>query len=426
MVTVQPLNHRAISRWSGAVLVVFILIGLSFGTWLSRLPAVRDALGASTFEMSIYGLCLAIGSVVGLLVSGYSVQWLGPRRALAVTIVAQAITLPTAVALILGSWIPLGLAVLFVYGFMLSTADVAMNVSGANAERALGRPRLPLMHAGYSLGAVGAMGLGAMAEAFGLAVELHFALVFGCIVIVALAVLPRLPRDEERARAGAEPVPALPSASASVPTNTAVDRLAPPSRRRYSPWRDPRILVAGAIAFAAGLLEGTPSDWLPLALVDGRGFTNENGAIMLGVFFASLMVVRLLGSVLLQRWGRVLVLRLSAVSATVGVVTVVAVPGAVAAVIGTIAWGLGTALVLPIAISSAADRAQHAVRGVAAVSAMGYVSMLVGPMGFGFLGEHIGLLSAFWVLLVFTALIGVLAGFMRESEAAHYRGRAPF
>ena len=78
-------------------------------------------------------------------------------------------------------------------------------------------------------------------------------------------------------------------------------------------------------------------------------------------------------------------------------------PQPFAIVLGTIAWGLGSGLGWPIAIAAAADRRETAIRGVAAVSALGYASMLIGPMAFGFLGEHIG-----WNVLV--SLLLVLAG----------------
>lgn len=455
----QPPDPPAISRWTRAVLIIFVLIGLSFGTWLSRLPAVRDHLDATTVEMSIYGLCLAAGSVIGLIISGHMVQRLGPRLTLAITIAIQVVALPAAISIILAGWIPLGLVVLFAYGFGFSTADVAMNVSGANAERALGRPRLPLMHAGYSTGTVAAMGLGALAEAVGMPVQLHFILVFAAVLLISALVLPLIPADEQRVREAAEtqrdapgtttahpdpvdstgPIPVIDSAAGIEPALAAVTgsisiarpramrrngrpgwrrRVVDPPKPvgRYSPWRDPRILVIGAIALATGIVEGTASDWLPLALVDGRGIGNETGALILGIFFASIMAVRLAGSFLLQRLGRVLTLRLSAVLATVGILTVILAPQPFAIVLGTIAWGLGSGLGWPIAIAAAADRRETAIRGVAAVSALGYASMLIGPMAFGFLGEHIGLLNAFWALLFFTLLSGVLAPAAREQR----------
>jgi MFS family permease len=99
------------------------------------------------------------------------------------------------------------------------------------------------------------------------------------------------------------------------------------------------------------------------------------------------------------------VLRASAVLAAAGVVTTILAPGTPGAVLGVLAWGVGTGLGWPIAISAAADRADTAARDVAAVSAIGYGAMLVGPMAFGFLGEHIGLLTAFWALLPFAVYV---------------------
>ncbi|WP_024357015.1 MFS transporter [Leucobacter chironomi] len=421
-------------RWVRTVPVVFLLVGMGFGTWLSRLPAVRDQLGASATEMSVYGLCLAVGSLAGLMLSGRIVHRFGPRRTIFVGTIAMTITLPSAAAIIVSGAIPPGLVVLFAYGFAFSICDVAMNVSGANAEAAFGRPRMPLMHAGYSLGAVAATGLGGLAEALRVPVPVHFAAVMLVSAVALFALLRNLPRDEYAARSAAErasverdpatgPIPVIDSAAGQQPAFTTVTgsipvqrpgldgapgdgtAQAPGSARPYSPWRDPRIFFIGLLTLSFGLFEGTASDWLPLALVDGRGLSNQLGSVMLSVFFAAVMAVRIAGSWLILRFGRVPVLRASAVLAAAGVVMTILLPGTAGAVVGVLAWGVGTSLGWPIAISAAADRADTAARDVAAVSALGYGSMLVGPMAFGFLGEHIGLLSAFWALLPFAVYV---------------------
>ncbi|GAB2563155.1 MFS transporter [Leucobacter ruminantium] len=428
---------------------LFFVIGLGFGSWLSRLPAVRDQLGASAVEMSVYGLCLAAGSLLGLVFSGQIVHRFGPRRVLCVAGFTTFVALPGAAAIVLSGAIPLGLAVLFVYGIAFSIADVAMNVSGANAEAALGRPRMPLMHAGYSLGAVAATGVGALAEALSVPVPLHFAIVMLASAAVLVALLPVLPRDERTARHGTDPspntgaipvidsaagqqpafspvtgsIPVIEQGSTAPPASAAHDADAPArgagtgsgtgTAGRYSPWRDPRILLIGLIALTFGLFEGTASDWLPLALVDGRGLSNQLGTVMLSVFFAAVVAVRIIGSWLLERFGRVAVLRCSAVVAAAGVAMTILLPGTAGAVCGVVAWGIGMSLGWPIAISAAADRAETAARSVAAVSAVGYGAMLIGPLAFGFLGEHIGLLNSFWALMPFTVYTAVAATIAR-------------
>ncbi len=105
--------------------------------------------------MTVFGLCLATGSVVGLIISGQVVQRFGAKRTLLVTGLSQVVALPIALAIVLNGSIPFGVvAGSSCTGSSFATADVAMNAGGAGSERALGRSRLPLMHAGYSIGAM--------------------------------------------------------------------------------------------------------------------------------------------------------------------------------------------------------------------------------------------------------------------------------
>lgn len=446
-----------------AIFVIFFVTGFSFGTWLSRLPSLRDALGATTVEMSFYGLCLAAGSIVGILLSGRLIERFGPRRMITITVALQVVALPGAAALFVAGHLLPGLAVLFLFGSSFSTTDISMNVSGAGAERAEGRPRMPLMHGFYSIGMVASLSLGALAELLRLTLTAHFLLAVAVIAVASFAVIRMIPSDESRFTidedhptldaSGLVPViesssdSLLLSATDSVPiipahvaeaarlggahavadargaegvgtgTNTAAAAGPGSTKGRYTPWTDKRVLLIGLITVSAGLLEGVPADWLPLALVDGRGVSNEIGALMLGVFFVAVVAARLAGSALLTRFGRVAVVRGSLTVAATGVLVITLFDGPAAMVVGTIAWGLGTGVSWPVTISASADRPKTAARDVAAVSAIGYASMLIGPMVFGVLGEQFGLLRSFWVLFAFVVLAFALASVLRQPEA---------
>ena len=442
MTAQHSLDTFAAVRWIRAILVIFFLMGFGFGTWLSRLPTLRDSLGASTLEMSIYGLCLAAGSLTGMMLSARAVERFGPRKMMAFTIALQVVALPLTVVFMLAGSIPLGVIALFIYGLNFSAADVAMNVSGANSERVYGKPRLPLMHAFYSIGAMLSMGVGSAAEAMKVPLQPHFIAVGLLIGLAGFAVLGWVPRDESALRPPAShpplvttgPVPVVTSptdddlatVTGSVPVIPAHAATGAPvsdgalaadaSKRRYNPWRDPRVICIGLITLSAGLVEGAPADWLPLALVDGRGVTNEFGALMLALFYGAVVTARLAGAALLTRFTRVTVLRTSLAIAAIGILTVVLVPGPVPMIVGTILWGLGAGVCWPITISAAADRHETAARDVATVSAIGYTSMLLGPMAFGVLGEQIGLLPAFIVLPIFVVLGILLASVTREPK----------
>lgn len=405
-----------------ACLVLFFAMGFSFATWLSRLPSLRDEMQASTLQMSVYGLCLAVGSLAGLIFSGGLIERTGPRRTMLVSIIVKCAMLPLAALLLVNGQVAVGLIALFIYGVSFSLTDIAMNVSGANAEHVFARPRLTLMHACYSLGAVAALGLGAAAEALRVSLQLHFVIVMVVIAAVGLGVLRWIPRDEAalRERMSADQVVAA-AATGPIPVvnvfaeqpPAAVTPALTPGTRRYSPWRDPRVLLIGLITLSAGLFEGSASDWLPLALVDGRGVSNEFGAIMLGLFYASVVASRLIATPLLMRFSRTAVLRVGLSLGSIGVLVVSLVPGPTAMIIGTLAWGFGAGAAWPITISAAADRAKTAIRDVAAVSAIGYTSMLIGPMAFGFLGEVTGLLQAFLLLPLFGIVAVLVAGVTR-------------
>lgn len=410
----RSIDHRFAARWTSGILVVFALLGLGFGSWLGRLPAVRDHLDASTLQMSWFGLALALGSLTGLVFAGRTVSWLGPRRALAIGIVGQAVAMPAAAILFWSGALAPAIACLSLFGFVFGTSDVAMNVSGAGAERALGKPRMPLFHAAFSLGSVGAMGIGALAESAGVPVPVHLSAIFAVIVVCAVIALPLLP---PWAREEPEPE-ALPSVrTGPIPVPAEHTGAATPDRR-YNPWREPRILIIGLIAMGMSLAEGVASDWLPLALADGRGFSNEAAALTLGVFFVTMTLTRVAGSWLLSRFGRVLVLRSGSILVIIGLVVVILVPFAWASVVGAVLWGVGCAFGFPIGISAAADNPATAVRDVAAVSAIAYTAFLLGPITIGFLGEHVGLLAAFWPLVAFAAFVLIAAGTAREPGRA--------
>lgn len=401
------------SRWTFGVLVVFTMFGFGFGNWLARIPAVRDRLGASTFEMSVIGLTLAAGSLIGLVFAGRTVTWLGPRRAIFYGALGQAIFMPLGATLLwFGVPIP-GMLALACYGFFFSTSDVAMNVSGAAAERALGKSRMPILHGGYSFGGVSAMGVGALAEMLKVPVPIHLSVVFGLVVAGILFAIRRIPRVEPGASL-AEPLPVSTSTGPIQLLANPAAETSPERPSSYNPWRDPRIIVIGFVAMSLSLTEGTATDWLPLALADHRGFTNSAAALALGVFFVAMLSTRAAGSLLLERFGRVAILRASAITAGTSILLLNVLPFSWAAYVCAGLWGVGSALGFPIGISAAADDPEKAVRGVATVSAIAYAAFLVGPMAIGLLGEHLGLLNAFLPLVAFLIFVIFAAGAARE------------
>src|SRR5690606_39632814 len=77
-------------------------------------------------------------------------------------------------------------------------------------------------------------------------------------------------------------------------------------------WKDPSTLMIGVIVMGMAFAEGSANDWLSLVMVEGHGVDKPTGALVFGIFVTSLIVGRLAGVRILDRFRRVPVLRASA------------------------------------------------------------------------------------------------------------------
>jgi len=398
------LTRKQVVAWRNAMFVIFAICGMAMASWVARVPAVRDMLGASTLEMGVLIFGIAAGSILGLLASSHIIARLGARRTIALCLtVAPAGFVVAGFAASFGSSFVLVFIGLAIFGAGASVCDVAMNVSGAANERALRRAIMPIYHAFFSFGTMLGAALGAVAEHAGVPIWAHIGAI-ALIMFGAAQVAVRFAQSEHLVEDGEEEIPA--------------DDHSKSWRGRLSIWRDPRTLFIGLIVLGMAFAEGSANDWLALAMVDGHGVDNASGAIMFGVFVTAMTVGRLSGVILLDRFGRVPVLRGSALLAIAGLILVIFVPNATVAVVGIVMWGLGSALGFPVGMSAAADDPKTAAARVSAVATIGYCAFLVGPPVIGLLGEHFGILNALLVVLVLVTVAGVASGAAREPKLA--------
>ncbi len=386
----------ALLRWRNAVLAIFAASGFAFANWAARVPNVRDILGASTREMGILILGIAIGAILGLVASSHVIAHFGATASIRGFLVATAGGL-AAVGLIAevapGFW--LLFAALVVLGAGNSIVDVAMNLSGAANERRIGKTLMPLFHALFSLGTMLGAGFGALTEQVGVPIGAHLGLVGLTLVVLAFYACRHLrpaeePASEEDGKAG--------------------------WRTRLAAWTDVRVLLIGLIVLGMAFTEGTANDWLSLSMVDGYGLSNPGGATVFAVFVTAMTAGRLCGGAVLDRFGRIPVLAGTALLAFAGLLLVIIGPTAPVAIAGVVLWGLGASLGFPVGMSAAADDPVKATANVAAVATIGYVAFLIGPPLIGLLGEEVGLRNAFFVVLVLVAVALLCSPAAREPK----------
>jgi MFS family permease len=397
------LTRRQVISWRNAIFAIFAICGVGMASWVSRVPSVRDALHASTSEMGLLLFGIAVGSILGLLASSHILARIGVRTTILLALTIGPVGF--AVAGFGASFVPvygIVFAGLALFGAAFSICDVAMNVLGAANERVLGRAIMPIFHAFFSFGTVLGAGLGAIAAAVHLAIWIHMGLIAVMMVITVLIAIRYFQSEHIVDGDSAE---------------TAGDAHRMTWRDRLGIWRDPRTILIGLIVLGMAFTEGSANDWLALASVDGHGVTNAEGAAIFGVFVAAMTIGRLAGVKLLDRFGRVPVLRACAALAAVGLLIFIFVPIVWVAIIGVVLWGLGASLGFPVGMSAAADDPKTAGARVSAVATIGYFAFLVGPPVIGFLGQHFGLLHGLLVVLVLIIVAGFCSGAARNPYA---------
>jgi predicted MFS family arabinose efflux permease len=378
-----------------AVAVAFVVNGLVFASFISRTPALRDTLGLSPAQLGLLLLCVSVGAVSGLPLSGPIVSRVGTGRAVLGGSLSIGLGLTGLGVGLLTASVVLAAPSLVLVGLGMGVWDVAMNVQGADVERRLGRSLMPRLHAAFSLGTVAGAGVGALSASAGvpLAVQVLAAAALAP-VSMAFAVRRFLPDaaepGEERTRGS--------SALAA--------------------WREPRTLAIGLMVLGFAFTEGSANDWMAVAMVDGYGTSETVGAVGFGVFVAAMTVARLVGGTALERYGRVVVLRATAAFGLTGLLLVLLGGSAQVAMVGAVLWGFGAALGFPVGMSAGADDPARAAGRVSVISSIGYTAFLAGPPLIGLLAEHVGILGALFVVVAALALGLVAAGAARPQPPA--------
>ncbi|KAA9149085.1 MFS transporter [Microbacterium lushaniae] len=391
-------------RWRAAIFAIFLASGLSIATWASRVPAIKSGLEIDNIAVGLLLLGAGIASIIGLSIAPIVLARAGARRGMLTALVIVGIGVATiGIGTDLLSSYPVVLVGLALFGFGNGAVDVMMNVQGAAIEKSSGRTLLPLFHAFFSFGTVIGAGLGVVAAALEITVLAHTGLMGAVIVLLALVSVAGIPARED---AG---VDAAPTAR-------------PPWRERVlvaaSAWREPRTYALGVIMLGMAFAEGGANDWLPLAVVEDHGADEAFGAAALTVFSVAMTVVRVLGGPLVDRVGRVAVLRTLAFTAAAGLLLFIFAPTLPLVFLGAALWGAGASLGFPLGMSAAADDPEKAPARVSAAATIGYVAFLCGPPILGFISENVGLLNTLLVIVVLIVLSGLFSSAARPLAVA--------
>jgi len=360
-----------------ATTLVFFMTGWGYAAWATRIPAVKDELDLSAGALGLAILGLEAGAIAGLPAGGALVARIGSRAALR----AGFAVLPAALlAIAFASGLGALAAALALMAVATSVIDVAMNAQGVELERRYQRPILSGLHAGHPFGLAAGGLAGTLAAAAGVSLGTHFAAAAGMTFVAAIGATFWLVRESS------------------------------PDGRRAFVRPNGRLLLLGAIAFCAFLLDGAAYNWSAVHVRIEHDAPGGLAAAAFTLLSLSLALGRLFGDRIVARHGRARVVEGCGAVAAAGSAVAIVAPSAAASIAGWALLGLGLAALAPTVLG-AAPAAGDAPPGVAiaAVTTIGYLGSFTGPPAIGALAQLGDLSSALALLVAVSVLMTVLA-----------------
>ena len=365
-----------------AARVGFFMAGFGLSVWAPLVPYVRARIEMSDALFGSLLLCIGLGSLSWMPLSGVLVSRHGIRPVVLASVLFLVLAL-AAVALTNSIWL-LALA-LFCFGGSLGVIDVVLNIQGVLIERETGKRYMSNFHGMFSLGSIsGALAL-TVALTLGLAPEAATLLMVALVLLANLLVARGFLR--ERAPTG--------GVVFMRPTGL--------------------VLLVGSLCFVVYLAEGAVLDWSALFLTEQKALDTALGGLGYASFALMVTIARFTGAPLINALGTARVISFGGLLAALGIAIGLFTEHWAFALLGYGLCGLGCANVSPVLISSLSRQQVVPVhQAVTAATTLGFAGVLAGPALMGVIAHYASLTFAFG--LVALMLAGLVLGSRRFAE----------
>ena len=347
-------------------------------------PFVKISLDLDEAHLGGLLLCVGLGALVvmpfcGGLVAKRGAKFLLRRALFLIPFILFIINFSTNVFLTA--------ILLFFFGMVFGSIDVAMNVHAVEVDRRSKKRLIAGFHALYSLGSVlGALGMAALLNA---GIQLVYAvggLLLLCLLLWLMTSSSLLP---DAGKAGDC------SKSFVIPKGF--------------------VLCLGLICLLLFMIEGAVLDWGGVFLVEEKNAAIENAGLAFAAFSTAMTLMRLLGDKLIVYAGPRKCVRYGSFLGALMLIGCVVFPQYWIVIGMFFILGIGLANVVPIAFASTADQKEMPMSlALAAVTTLGYTGQLAGPALIGFVAKMTSLSVAFSILALFLVIVGFSSNIFRK------------
>ena len=377
------LDAKTFRRARIGTAISFFLNGFGHGTFVARIPDLKNQLGISN---SVLGTSLFFGAA-GVLASLQLAGWLCAKYGSGPTTKYLNFSLlitPPLIGLNLGLvWFCFSL---LINGFIFAAQDVAMNAHGSTLEVNSKYRVMSKFHALWSLGAFSGGALGGVATQFKISPLINFVCI--AIVILILSILIR-----------------------NLYLKSSVDKHE--LQHRVKKKRPKVFFILGLLGLCAAVGEGAAADWGGILI---RDTFNANGfmvALPFVLFCTTMVIGRLSGDFLAHKFGTKNLIVAAGLIAGFGLAAGLSIGGQLGVLVAWFILGSGISVVIPMMFSAAGSIADKEYKNqisggeaIAIVSGVTYFGFVAGPPLMGYIADHISLR---WAMLIPAALALVLS-----------------
>lgn len=379
----MPPSTPTQARW--AVAATFLLHGILVGAWVPHIPLAKERLDVGPGVFGLALLAFAGGAVCAMPVAGALINRFGSA---ALTTITGLLFCLTFLGPILAPTLPTFIVAGFFLGMTIGSMDVSMNAHGIAVEKALKRPTMSMLHAGFSIGGtIGAFMGAALLKAYG---ELAQALIIAglCAAIQLASARFYLQADVDKGLSGS-----------------------------HFAWPTRATIGLGLLCFLALMVEGSILDWAAIMMRQKFEIDAGFAALGFGFYQAGMAGARLTGDWIRLRVGAVRMVLWSAILAAGGTALALSAPSPYLALAAFVFAGLGLGNIAPVLFAGGGRLEPDAPgRGIAAVTTLGYSGFLLGPPLIGFVAQVTDVNTALYITVAAAIIIAIFARSVRAAD----------
>lgn len=345
----------------------FLIMGMIFGTWASRIPFIKMRLGLDDAQLGNILFAIPFGQIIAMFISAWIIKKAGSKTALIIAapitslFVLSAGVAPNKATLIIS---------LFFFGMSDNLFNISANTQGVNVEHEYKRTIMATFHGLFSLGGFTGGLAGLIFNVFDIGPVIHFSIISALSIILSVIFGHNLIARDYK-----------PSQTSQRTENDSL-----------SFKIDPFVFILGFMALFAMICEGVMYDWSGVYFDDvvkiRKGYVQSGYVLCM----ATMTLGRFISDYFVNKYGAASIIRVSGLLIFLGLLSSAIYPSVLIASVGFAITGFGIASTVPICNSLAGKGViYNPSMALTIVTSIGFLGFLIGPPLIGYIASQITL-----------------------------------